>query len=104
VRFVDDDVVETKLLEGGLLDEADLVATDAYFEVLRDESVRNNVCALLLCASKDAEIDDWSPLFELAGLILECRFGDDNEMPARNAEIIPQVDCLKAFTKTLKRH
>ena len=57
VRFVDD-VLETKLLEGGLLDEADLVAPDAYFEVLRDESVRNNVCALLLCASKDAEIDD----------------------------------------------
>lgn len=79
------------------------MAPDAYFELLRDESVRNDVCALPLCATKDAEIDDWSPLFELPGLILECRFGNDNEIRACNAEIIPQVDCLKGFTETLKR-
>jgi hypothetical protein len=71
VRFVDDDILETELLEGGLLDEADLVARDAHFEVLWDESVRNNIWALLLCAGKDNDVDVWSPLFELARTILE---------------------------------
>jgi hypothetical protein len=88
VRFVDDDVLETELLEGGLLDEADLIARDAYFEVLGDELVRNNVCVLLLCAGKDDDVDAWSPLFELARPILKGRFGDYSKMRVGNAEVM----------------
>ena len=43
------------------VDEADLVACGAYFEVLGDESTHNNDCALLLCACKDDDDDVWSP-------------------------------------------
>jgi hypothetical protein len=50
VRLVDDDILETELLEGRFLDEADLVGCDADFEVLRDEAVRDDVRALFFCA------------------------------------------------------
>jgi hypothetical protein len=44
----------------------DLVAQDADFEVLRGESVRNNICAFLRWVGKDDDVDVWSPLVELA--------------------------------------
>lgn len=34
IRYVDDDILETKSFEGGLLNEADLVASSACFGVL----------------------------------------------------------------------
>ena len=73
VRFVD--ILETELLEGGLLDGADLGAWGAHIKVLRDDSVRNNVCVLLLCADKYHNIDVWSLAFEFARAILEGRLG-----------------------------
>jgi hypothetical protein len=48
VRFVDYDILETELLERRFFDEADLAVCDAAFEILRDESVRNDFCARLL--------------------------------------------------------
>jgi len=71
VRFADGDVLRTEPLEGGILDEADLVARDAYFEVLEDEPVCNDACALPLCAGKDDDGGARSPLFEPARPILE---------------------------------
>jgi hypothetical protein len=71
VRFVDDDILETEFLEGRFLDEADLVARYADFEVLRDESVRDDFCALLFCTGEEDNVDIRSPLFELARPILE---------------------------------
>ena len=34
IRYVDDDILETKSFEGGILNEADLVASSAHFGVL----------------------------------------------------------------------
>jgi hypothetical protein len=38
VRYVDDDILESEHLEGGLLSEADLVASNAHFGVLCEMS------------------------------------------------------------------
>lgn len=48
VRFVDYNAVETELLEHRWFNETDLVVCDAGFEILRDESVRNDFCARLV--------------------------------------------------------
>ena len=48
VRFVDYNILETELLERRFFDEADLMVCDADFDILRDESIRNDFCARLL--------------------------------------------------------
>jgi hypothetical protein len=53
VRLVDDDVLERELLEGGLLDETNLIRRHADFEVLRDEAGRDDLRALLRAAKDD---------------------------------------------------
>ena len=78
MRFVDDDVFEAEFFECGLLDEAYFVARYAHFEVLSDESVRNDLCALFFGSREDDDVHVRSPLFELARPVLESRFGDDD--------------------------
>ena len=48
VRFVDYNVLKIELLERRWFNETDLVVCDAEFEILRDESVRNDFCARLV--------------------------------------------------------
>jgi predicted enzyme involved in methoxymalonyl-ACP biosynthesis len=78
MRFVDDDILEAEFLERRFLDEADLITCYADFEVLRDESVRDDFCALVFCTSEEDNVKVRSPLFELARPILESCFWDDN--------------------------
>jgi hypothetical protein len=78
MRFVDDDILETEFLECRFLDEADLVTGYADFEVLRNESVCDDFCALVFCTGEEDNIEVRSPLFELARPILESCFGDDD--------------------------
>ena len=71
VRFFNDDVLETEFLEGGFFDEIDLIARYAYFEILWDELVRDDLCAFFFCPGEDDNVHVRSPLFDLARPVLE---------------------------------
>ena len=47
---------ETEFLEGWFLDEADLVARYAHFEILWDESVRDDVFTLFFGSGEDNDV------------------------------------------------
>ena len=53
MRFVDDFVFEAEFFECGLLDEAHFPVRYAHFEVLRNMSVRDDVCALFFGSRED---------------------------------------------------
>ena len=76
--FIDDNILETEFLERRFLDEADLVTCNADFEVLRDESVRDDCCALVFCTGEEDNVEVRGPLFELTRPILEGCFWDDD--------------------------
>jgi hypothetical protein len=71
VSFVDYNIFETEFLEGGFLDQADLVARYTNFEILRDESVRDDLCALFLGTSKDDDVHVGGPLLEFPRPVLK---------------------------------
>ena len=75
--FIDDNIFEAEYLEGEFLNEANLVTRDANFEILRNEPVCNDLCALFLGASEDDDVHVGSPLFELARPILKGRFSNN---------------------------
>jgi len=75
--FVDDIIFEAELLEGRFLDEANFVTRDANVEILRNEPICDDLCALFLGASEDDNVHVRGPLFELTRPILRGRFGDD---------------------------
>ena len=66
VRLVDDDVLERELLECRALNQAQLVSSDADFEILRQQSVRDASRAFLFGSSHDCDIKVWRPHFELS--------------------------------------
>jgi hypothetical protein len=62
---------KVNFLKVDVLKETDLVARYAYFEIFLDESVRDDLCALFFGPVEDDGVYIWSPLFELAGPVLE---------------------------------
>jgi len=69
--LVNSDVFEGELLERGLLDQTQLVRRDADFEVLWEEPVGNDFCAVLLPAGKNSDIEVWRPFIKFPGPILK---------------------------------
>ena len=71
MRFVNSNVFEGEFLERGFLDQAQLVSCDADLEILWEEPVGNDFCALLLPASQDSDMKVWGPFLEFPSPILE---------------------------------
>jgi len=69
--LVNRDVFEGEFLERGLLDQTQLVCRDADFEVLWEEPVGNDFCALLLPAGQNSDIEVWRPFLKFSGPILK---------------------------------
>ena len=82
VGLVDDDVLEAQLLEGALLNQAQLVSRDAHVEVLRKQAVRDQLCALVLGTRQRENIKARRPLLELARPILQSRLRNDHQVRA----------------------
>jgi len=80
VRLVNDDVFETKFLEYTFFDQADFVACDADFEVLRQEPVRDDFCTFLFGTREKGDVEVRTPLFELARPILQRGFWHNDKM------------------------
>lgn len=69
--LVNSDVFEGEFLERGLLDQTQLVSRDTDFEVLWEEPVGNDFCALLLPTSQNSDIEVWRPFLKFSGPILK---------------------------------
>jgi len=69
--LVNSDVFEGEFLERGLLDQTQLVSRDADFEVLWEEPVGNDFCALLLPAGQNSDIEVGRPFLKFSGPILK---------------------------------
>lgn len=106
MRLVDSNVLETKLFERRLLNEANLVAGDTDFEILWNEPIRDNLSALFLGSCKDDYVEVGSPLFELARPVLKGRLRDDNQVRPRDREVMLKIgkkrNCLKCFAQALE--
>ena len=91
MRLINCDVFEGEFLERGLLDQTQLVCGDADFEVLREEPIGDDFCALLLSTCQDSDIEVWGPFFKLPRPILERRFWDDDQMRTVIVSVVFQV-------------
>lgn len=80
VRFINNDILETELLEHTFLDQTDFVARDADLELLRQKAARNNFRALFLCAREKGNVEVRSPPLEFARPVLQRRFWHDDKM------------------------
>ena len=69
--LVNGDIFKREFLERGLLDQTQLVSCDADLKVLWEESVCNDVRALLFPAAKESHIEVRGPFLELSRPILE---------------------------------
>ena len=69
--LVNSDVFEGEFLERGLLDQTQLVSRDTDFEILWEEPVGNDFCALLLPTSQNSDIEVWRPFLKFSGPILK---------------------------------
>lgn len=106
MRLVDDDVFEAKFLECALLDEAYFVGRDADLEVLGDQAIGNDFCALLFAAGEDDDAEVRGPLLKFAGPILESGFWNNNKVWPGRIRLMLQVskkrDRLESFSETLQ--
>jgi hypothetical protein len=71
VGFVDDDIFKRELLERRLLYETDFIRGYTDIEILRDESIGNDLCAFLLGTSQNDNIYIRRPLLKLSSPVLK---------------------------------
>ena len=106
MRLVDDDILEGKLLESRLLNQANLICRNEHIEILGDDSSRDAFRTILFGASKKDGVNIWCPSFELSRPILKSRLRYDDEMLARSIpevfEVAEEGYCLEGFTQTLR--
>ena len=74
-----------------LLDETHLVRSNANFETLRNNSSGDDLRMFVLrsCQRDDPKVR--SPVSELARSVLECGFGDDDEIGSGNVAVVLEV-------------
>ena len=106
MRLINDDILETELLEYTFLDQANFVARDADLEVLRQKAACDNFRALFLGAREKGNVEVRSPLPEFTRPVLQRRFWNDDEMKARDRALVLKVSeegySLEGFAKALQ--
>jgi hypothetical protein len=100
--------LKRNFLESALLNQTNLVAGNADFKVLREQTVGNDISAFVLGARQDDDVHVvWRPLLEFASPVLERGFGYDDQMWSEYVSVVFEVheegdDCLKGFAETLR--
>jgi hypothetical protein len=106
VRLINDDILETELLEYTFFDQADFVARDADLEVLRQKASCDNFRALFLGAREKGNVEVRSPLLEFARPVLQRRFWNNNKVKARGRALVLKISKegygLEGFAKALQ--
>ena len=104
MRFVDDDVLPSKLLEGGLLAQDHLVTCDADIEILVHEFITDDLRTFILVALQDENLDLGNPLGELAPPVVQCGLGHGDEVGSvdagNEAEVSEEGDGLQGLSET----
>jgi hypothetical protein len=106
VRLINNDVLETELLEHTFLDQTDFVARDADLEILRQKATRDNFRTLFLGAREKANVEVRTPSLELACPVLQRGFWHNDKMEARDRALVLKVSeegyGLEGFAKALQ--
>ena len=82
MRLVNDDIVKAKLLEYAFFDQADFVTRNTDFEVLRQETVRDDFGAFFFGACEKRDVEVGTPFFKFTRPILQRRFWYDDQVQA----------------------
>ena len=105
--LINDDVLETELLESALLDETDFVRGNADVEVLRDESIGDDLGTLFFGAREQQDVDVGRPVLELTSPVLQRGFRYDDKMGAVYLTMMLEVgeegNRLESFSETLEK-
>ena len=89
--FVDDNVLERKLFQSRLFDQAHFILGNTHFKILRNEPAGDNFCAFFFGASQCNDIEIGSPLLEFTVPVLESRLGYDNQVRARDIPVVFKI-------------
>ena len=106
MRLINNDILETELLEHTFLDQTDFVARDADLEILRQKAACDNFCTLFLGTREKGNVEVRTPSLEFARPVLQRRFWHNDEMEARDRALVLKVSeegyGLESFAKSLR--
>ncbi len=106
MRLINDDILETELLEYTFLDQADFVARDADLEILGQKAACDNFRALFLGAREKGNVEVRSPFLKFARPVLQRRFRHNDKMKTRERALVLKVSeegyGLEGFAKALE--
>lgn len=105
--LVDDDIFPGNLFEAILLALANFIAGNDDVKVLRQDARVHDLGALFFAATKVHSVEPWDPSRDFTDPIILGGFGNNDEVWAWDIadefEVSQEGDCLKGFSKTLKR-